>query len=378
MDDNITNIHLTCEPLTNMFTCSTCHITFKDSDAHSVHYKSEWHRYNLYRKMSGLSPLTLETFAKRSTVYSTGSGNNKDNKEKEKKIQKCILCQKKFGSVKQYNNHLVSKNHKKMEEQNKDNVNKNLKNVENKMDTDSDIESLDSEEWLDDLENPIERNDCLFCDHHSRSLTLNLKHMMVKHSFFVPDLEYCIDKRGLLTYLGEKIYSEYKCIWCNDSGRQLQSVEAVRSHMIDKGHCMMLFEGETLLEYMQFYDYSLSYPDAEDADPDSEPPKMELSVEGYELKLPSGKVIGHRALMRYYKQNLSLEPVTKTRTNEEKIRKLMMQYRALGDANMQVEASRRRARDVQYLQRVQTKYSTQLQFKQNKLQKHFKRQTNFF
>lgn len=147
--------------------------------------------------------------------------------------------------------------------------------------------------------------------------------------------------------------------------------------MIDKGHCMMLFEGETLLEYMQFYDYSLSYPDAKDADPDTEPPKMDLNAEDYELKLPSGKVIGHRALMRYYKQNLSLEPVTKARKNEEKIRKLMMQYRALGDANMQVEASRRRARDMQYLQRVQTKYSTQLQFKQNKLQKHFRNQTNF-
>lgn len=372
------NIHLTLEPVRDSFTCLTCHIMFKNLEAHKAHYKSEWHRYNLHRKISQLPPITLEAFEKKSTVYSTGS----TNQGKEKKIQKCKMCRKKFGNEKQYYNHLVSKNHKKMEEQNKQNkdeVNQNLTNIENKMeiDTDSDVESLDSQEWLDDLENPIERNDCLFCDHHSRSLTRNLKHMMVEHSFFVPDLEYCIDQRGLLTYLGQKIYNEYKCIWCNESGRQLQSVEAVRSHMIDKGHCMMLFEGETLLEYMQFYDYSLSYPDAKDADPDTEPPKMDLNAEDYELKLPSGKVIGHRALMRYYKQNLSLEPVTKARKNEEKIRKLMMQYRALGDANMQVEASRRRARDMQYLQRVQTKYSTQLQFKQNKLQKHFRNQTNF-
>ncbi|KMQ98120.1 putative zinc finger protein 622 [Lasius niger] len=352
---------------------------FTNSEAHKVHYKSEWHRYNLHRKVSELPPITLEAFEQKSTIYRTGD-TDKD-KDKEKKNQKCKMCRKKFGSEKQYSNHLVSKNHKKkMEEKNKDAVSsKNPINMENEMeiDTDSDVESLNSEEWLDDLENPIERNDCLFCDHHSRSISRNLKHMMVEHSFFVPDLEYCIDQRGLLTYLGQKIYSEYTCLWCNNSGKQLQSVEAVRSHMIDKGHCRMLFEGETLLEYMRFYDYSLSYPDAKDADPDSEPPKTVLDVEGYELKLPSGKVIGHRALMRYYKQNLGLEPVTRTKKSEEKLRKLLMQYRALGDANMQMEAAQRRARDVQYLQRVQTKYSTQLQFKQNKLQKHFRKQSNY-
>ncbi|CAL1673203.1 unnamed protein product [Lasius platythorax] len=372
------NIHLVPEPIKD-FTCITCHIMFTNSEAHKVHYKSEWHRYNLHRKVSELPPITLEAFEQKSTVYRTGD-TDKD-KDKEKKNQKCKMCRKKFGSEKQYSNHLVSKNHKKkMEEKNKDAVfSKNPTNTENEMeiDTDSDVESLNSEEWLDDLENPIERNDCLFCDHHSRSITRNLKHMMVEHSFFVPDLEYCIDQRGLLTYLGQKIYSEYTCLWCNNSGRQLQSVEAVRSHMIDKGHCRMLFEGETLLEYMRFYDYSLSYPDAKDADPDSEPPKTVLDVEGYELKLPSGKVIGHRALMRYYKQNLGLEPVTRTKKSEEKLRKLLMQYRALGDANMQMEAAQRRARDVQYLQRVQTKYSTQLQFKQNKLQKHFRKQSNY-
>lgn len=149
--------------------------------------------------------------------------------------------------------------------------------------------------------------------------------------------------------------------------------------MIDKGHCMMLYEGDTLLEYMPFYDYSSSYPDAKDADPDMELPKqlVVLDDEGYELKLPSGKVIGHRALVRYYKQNLSLEPVTITKNNKEKLDKLLLQYRALGDSEMQMEATQRRIRDVQYLQRIQTKYSTKLQFKQNKLQKHFRRQTNF-
>lgn len=35
--------------------------------------------------------------------------------------------------------------------------------------------------------------------------------------------------------------------------------------MLDKGHRMMKFEGETLVEYTDFFDYSSSYPDAGNA-----------------------------------------------------------------------------------------------------------------
>lgn len=87
------------------------------------------------------------------------------------------------------------------------------------MEVDSDVESVDSDEWLDDTENPASRNDCLFCNHHSRSVVKNLKHMSSAHSFFIADPEYCIDIKGLLKYLGEKIYAGYMCIWCNETGK---------------------------------------------------------------------------------------------------------------------------------------------------------------
>lgn len=45
--------------------------------------------------------------------------------------------------------------------------------------------------------------DCLFCSHHSRSLMKNVAHMTKEHSFFIPDLEFLVDLRGLLRYLGE-------------------------------------------------------------------------------------------------------------------------------------------------------------------------------
>jgi len=45
--------------------------------------------------------------------------------------------------------------------------------------------------------------DCLFCPHHSRSLTKNVAHMTKAHSFFIPDIEYLVDLRGLIKYLGK-------------------------------------------------------------------------------------------------------------------------------------------------------------------------------
>jgi pre-60S factor REI1 len=64
---------------------------------------------------------------------------------------------------------------------------------------DSDVESVDSFGDEDGL--GIE--ECLFCSHISSSLEENMKHMTVKHSFFLPDAEYISDLEALITYLGK-------------------------------------------------------------------------------------------------------------------------------------------------------------------------------
>lgn len=101
----------------------------------------------------------------------------------------------------------------------------------------------------------------MFCGHESNDFVDNMKHMSVVHSFFVPDTEYIIDLEGLIMYLGAKISRDFICIWCNERGRTFYTLDAVRKHMIDKGHCKMLHEGLALAEYADFYDYSSSYPD---------------------------------------------------------------------------------------------------------------------
>lgn len=372
------------------FTCITCHVVFRDLEIQRQHYKSDWHRYNLKRKVAELPPVSVEEFQKRVIAQRT-----KNDKEREEEIISCKTCKKNFSTRNQYENHLLSKKHKeKYAKQNvpfenesndagpafdsviKKNEEVSVKRLTEDMEIDSDIESINSDEWIEDSENPITNNNCLFCNHHSRSLVRNLKHMTIAHSFFIPDHEYCIDIKGLLVYLGEKIFAGYMCIWCNDSGRSFQSAEAARAHMIDKGHCKMLHEGNALAEYAEFYDYSSSYPDAEIGDPDAEVEIPELDDNNYQLILPSGNIIGHRSLMRYYKQNLNPNRAVAV-SKSVKLRKILSQYRALGWPETQKEAAIKKARDIKYMQRIQAKYSTQLQFKANKLQKHFRPQMNF-
>lgn len=42
--------------------CPTCVVEFTHLQAHKEHYKSDFHRYNLKRKMVKLSPVTFDQF----------------------------------------------------------------------------------------------------------------------------------------------------------------------------------------------------------------------------------------------------------------------------------------------------------------------------
>jgi len=64
--------------------------------------------------------------------------------------------------------------------------------------TDSEVESVDS---FDDAEG-LGLEECLFCSHINVSMEDNIKHMTLKHTFFLPDADYISDLEGLITYLG--------------------------------------------------------------------------------------------------------------------------------------------------------------------------------
>lgn len=106
-------------------------------------------------------------------------------------------------------------------------------------------------------------NQCFFCTHPaSESLEENLTHMSSAHSFFVPDADFLVDLVGLVTYLGEKVAVGNTCVYCNNEFRTL---DAVRKHMRDKGHCKIAYDTDVeRLEISDYYDFSASYPDAEE------------------------------------------------------------------------------------------------------------------
>lgn len=232
------------------FICRSCNEWTLNLEMLKEHYKTEWHRYNLKRKIVNQPPIKLTEFEELNATKSKEFEKSKENRY-------CTICRKKFNTKNQYENHLVSKKHKENCDKDEQDDNRNelfqstvctLENVnvdtsglgnsvsmENAMlskrtdvedtETDSVVESVDSDEWIEDTENPVDNNDCLFCDHHSRSLTRNLKHMMIGHTFFIPDVEYCVNLRGLLSYLGEKIFAGYMCIWCNNSGKNKLQIQ---------------------------------------------------------------------------------------------------------------------------------------------------------
>jgi pre-60S factor REI1 len=44
------------------FTCISCQVILEDQEKHVAHHKSDFHRFNLKRKMINLPPVTLEQF----------------------------------------------------------------------------------------------------------------------------------------------------------------------------------------------------------------------------------------------------------------------------------------------------------------------------
>ena len=382
-----------------MFTCITCRVSFADSDIQRRHYKTDWHRYNLKRKVAEMPPVTAEVFQQK--VLAQKAEVEAQQQSKTKSLH-CQLCNKTFSSENAFSNHLSSKKHKDVEA-NKANKAKKQEslitesqfsnNFKRKDSKETDPENTESEnaESLshngdddDDEDDDIEEDtldvtDRLFCPHHSVSLEENLKHMTRSHSFFIPDLEYVVDLKGLVTYLCEKVGMGNMCLYCNDKGKSFFSLEAVQSHMVDKDHTKMNYEGDAVLEYADFYDFSSSYPDY---NPDEENEGDEIqgrestlavNEQTLELCLPSGAKIGHRNMRHIYKQNLPPE-----RSHHSKvIQSIMADYKALGWHGTIASAARQKVKDVRLRNIQQAKRNVDISVKANRMQKHFRPQVVF-
>lgn len=92
--------------LSEVHTCVTCRVVFKDNDFQREHYKSDWHRYNLKRKIASLPSVTAEEFNNRVLLQ-----RSKAEESNHSTTKYCQSCRKSFGNEKSYDNHLNSKRH---------------------------------------------------------------------------------------------------------------------------------------------------------------------------------------------------------------------------------------------------------------------------
>ncbi|KAL5339468.1 C2H2 type zinc-finger-domain-containing protein [Aspergillus crustosus] len=345
------------------YTCNTCFVAFRSSDGQRDHMRTDWHLYNMKRRVASLPPVSQEIFNEKVLVAKATSNAAAAKASFEKT---CVACQKTFYSENSYQNHVKSSKHRAREARlGRDNIDDSSsvmsstfslgEPINKARDAEADvanvteglkeatIEEEEEDEELADADS-YSSSHCLFCNNESSSIEENTDHMFKTHGMFIPERSYLSDLEGLIRYLYRKINENSECIYCHSIRN---SPEGIRTHMKDKGHCMIAFETEAeQVEIGQYYDFRSTYSDDENddesvemvdggvkvssSDADEEGWETDASSvddeEGenyksgpavyrteYELHLPSGRTAGHRSLARYYRQNLHSYPTADER-----------------------------------------------------------------
>jgi pre-60S factor REI1 len=311
------------------FTCNTCQVAFRSSDLQRTHMQSDWHRYNLKRRVASLPPLTSEIFAEKVLANKASAAATAARASFEKK---CDPCDKVFFSEGAFVNHVGSQKHKnaaarygkytkpfgdqatetesmtgstfslgepletgsaleEMEDEEMDEVAERMnasglqeaknpvfgknQGQNNAMDVEqpsgaSGVMGTDAANKMEideDYEHEADVNQCLFCNYVSPTMDLNVNHMGKQHGWFVPEMEFLVDMKGLINYLSETIQVLHQCLYCH---KQVHTSAGVQTHMRDRGHCMIAYSTEDeQMDVGEFYDFRATYEES-DTDEDEE------------------------------------------------------------------------------------------------------------
>ncbi len=267
--------------------------------------------YNLKRHIASLPPISVTVFQKQ--VLALDSGN--DEKEESSRFQRsCAVCEQHYTNRKAWQAHVKSRNHaqKTAETDSKTSFLSDESPLNTlQLNTDEEGQSANEEDQSANMEESFSPLQCLFCNFESASMDSNLTHMSHAHSFFIPDAEYLIDMESLLSYLFAVVAVFHECLFC---GSSKTTKFGVQDHMRGKGHCKVDFEDDEH-DLKQFYDFS------GDEDDEGDQPKTEVTLVPNEdkLRLPSGKVLGHRSRARLSRQDLSDHPSSSSSSRQQLI-----------------------------------------------------------
>ncbi|PPR98933.1 hypothetical protein GOBAR_AA21744 [Gossypium barbadense] len=263
-------------------TCNACNKEFLDDADQKLHYKSDWHRYNLKRKVAGVPGVTEALFLARQSALAQ----EKEKQNETPMLYSCGVCGKGYRSSKAYSQHLKSRAH----------IMQASQGTNHPQEVKAIIKPL-PRRTVSKPPQPRDRNDDESQDEWEEV-----------------DPEEELDPEGLLTYLGLKVKRDFMCLYCNERCHPFASLEAVRKHMAAKGHCKVHYgdgDEEEEAELEEFYDYSSSYVD------ESGKQLVAAGDTGNSVELVGGselvitkrsddgilsKTLGSREYMRYYRQ----------------------------------------------------------------------------
>jgi len=302
---------------------------------------------------------------------------------------------KKFSNLKTYNAHVKSKKHIEREKIAKENGSDDQQSgtsvniTTEKLDPSKSPEPVvetpvqTEQEFIDEKianAHHYEPNECLICFKIQESFEVNIEHMAKEHGLYIPDLEYVTDLPKLISYLGQKVGTGNACLYCN---QVFCDAQAVTNHMKSLSHAKLKYDDDDMEELDDFYDFSKTWESIdgnEDVDINADlTPEQEqqlivksgkgiigVSDGGYSLTLASGKTIGHRDLMIYYKQNYR-----RIDSDPEATRAVINRYKALG---WKTSLTSKERTDQRKQHREFYKQQMQVSCKANRLQKHFREQ----
>lgn len=232
----------------------------------ALHYKSDWHRYNLKRREAGLPMIAERDFNAR---LEAALAARKEREERERGAGRGHLKDK-SGKGKKRGKGGGKKEGEKPPSGREDNdrcVNEEGEattaagfgpmeaSEERPAGGETEGEVAEEEEEPEEEEPPnIDPLESLFESTTFPTLELNLDHMSKTYGFFVPDSEYLCDLEGLLGYCHEKVKLGHTCLYCQ---RVFRTWEGCRRHMVDSRHAKLRYErGIDLEEFDVFYDFS--------------------------------------------------------------------------------------------------------------------------
>jgi pre-60S factor REI1 len=86
--------------------------------------------------------------------------------------------------------------------------------------------------------------DCLFCPEEHASHEAKMHHMTQSHGFFIPSVYRTTIFTALLNHLWTTINQHYTCVYCR---KRKPSLQAIRTHMRDSGHCKIDLDADANL-----------------------------------------------------------------------------------------------------------------------------------